>query len=133
MKPYIFYGPRLQTNGNSWRNPAAQILTYAMQERGIRSDQVEWVEKGVIPSGKIVIVFGKEAAAEIGLDLDKSVREMRGYVFDDKIPILLTIHPEEVQKEWLPWRVLLSLDLQRAKNIVKKGFERPVRNVEILI
>lgn len=63
------------------------------------------------------------------------VMDMRGFVFDSPFtdaPVVVTVEPGMVQKSWVPWRVLFSLDLKRAKEIVREGFERPVREVVIL-
>lgn len=61
--------------------------------------------------------------------------DMRGFVFTSQYtpaPVVATVDPELIHKMWVPWRVLFSLDLQRAKNITKEGFTRPKREVEIL-
>lgn len=61
---------------------------------------------------------------------------MRGFVFESEYvdaPVVASVSIEDIQNAWVPWRVLLSLDVQRAKDITRKGFQRPERNVEILV
>lgn len=63
------------------------------------------------------------------------IEELRGFIFDSPFldcPVLPTMHPLDVVKSWTPWRVLLSLDLQRAKTLAKDGFERPLRKVMVI-
>ena len=63
------------------------------------------------------------------------VEELRGFVFDSPFvdaPVVVTVAPTFVQKSYTPWRVLLSLDMQRAKEIAKKGMKRPLRRVEVV-
>ena len=63
------------------------------------------------------------------------IEERRGYIFDSSFdcPVLVTIHPAAVSRVWKPWRVLLSYDLQKAKEVFDaKHLRRPVREVEII-
>lgn len=119
--------------GSEW-HPARRTLKAAMDERGIRWESVRilnpW-EHSQIKNPTVIVALGNKALKLFAGDWD--VRSVRGYVFDNALgPVLATCDPEDVHKEWTPWRVLLSLDLQKAKNIHKHGFKRPIRDVEIV-
>lgn len=61
------------------------------------------------------------------------IENRRGYVFDSPFgPVVATVDPAFVDASWSPWRVLLSLDLQRAVKVASDGLIRPTRDVEII-
>ena len=61
------------------------------------------------------------------------IESRRGYVFDTPFgATVTTVHPWQVGKTWVPWRMLLSYDLQRAAEISRDGLIRPTRDVEII-
>lgn len=149
IKKYAFVGNNL--TGNNFK-PGRRILLDAMKERGIREDQVEYFtpnshSKKRCLSGdfKVVVAFGNEAL-KLFVEDAWDVKQTRGYVFESggyKTPIVPTIDPTFINKAWVPWRMLLSLDLGRSKEICKmvdthqigrQGFNqcRPLREVIVL-
>jgi uracil-DNA glycosylase family 4 len=61
------------------------------------------------------------------------IENRRGYVFDSPFgPVVATVDPAFVDTSWSPWRVLLSLDLQRATKVASDGIVRPTRDVQII-
>lgn len=99
---------------------------------------------------KVIVALGNEACHALvpewpdgrsGRDLvhrgdikgAQDIEARRGYVFDSPFaPVVATVHPAFVARTWTPWRVLLSYDLQRAKEVERNGLVRPTRNVEIV-
>lgn len=134
MKTLYFVGENLK--GSEW-HPARKVLEAAMAERGIRWETVTFLnpwEHHQIHNPSLIVALGNKALKTFVKDKVGGVMNVRGYVFDtDAGLVLATVDPEEVHKNWTPWRVLLSMDLQRAKDIHKNGFERPKRNVEVLV
>jgi len=64
----------------------------------------------------------------------KDIENRRGYVFDSEFdcPVIVTVHPAAVARTWVPWRVLLSYDLQRTKELHDERLRRPRRKVELV-
>lgn len=63
----------------------------------------------------------------------RDIESRRGYLFDSPFgPVLTTVHPAAAARVWVPWRMLLSFDLQRAKELHTNGFVRPTRDVQIV-
>jgi len=62
------------------------------------------------------------------------IENRRGYVFDSEFdcPVIVTVHPAAVTRQWVPWRMLLSFDLQRTKELHDAGLRRPIRQVELI-
>jgi len=63
------------------------------------------------------------------------IGERRGYLWHGihKLKVLTTVHPAAVQREWVPWSVLLAWDIERAKEEARHAdIERPRREVEIV-
>jgi len=62
------------------------------------------------------------------------IENRRGYVFDSEFdcPVIVTIHPAAVARTWVPWRVLLSFDFQRAKELHDGHLRRPHRQIELV-
>jgi len=62
------------------------------------------------------------------------IENRRGYVFDSEFdcPVIVTVHPAAVARQWVPWRMLLSFDLQRTKELHDAGLRRPQRQVELV-
>lgn len=57
----------------------------------------------------------------------------RGYVFDSIFgPVVASMHPAFIARNWSPWRVLLTSDLRKASEIARAGLQRPRRDVEIV-
>lgn len=93
----------------------------------------------------VVVALGNEAAHALipdwpsknasGIFGATDIQNRRGYVFEGFHggKVIPTIHPAAVARDWVPWRMLLSYDLQRAKEEASSaGLERPVRNVEVV-
>ena len=100
---------------------------------------------------RVIVTLGNEAAHAIiegwpdGRDRDgflthrgniksaSDIEQRRGFVFDTRWgPTVATVHPASVARDWTPWRVLLSYDIQRAKEILRDGLVRPTRIVEVV-
>jgi hypothetical protein len=122
---------------------ARRILDDVLRERGIRPQDVEVVAPPQASSTitrlrpNIVVALGDAAARTLipDWDSDASARTHRGYVFEGihGVKTIVTIHPNDVSAQWVPFRVLLSYDLQRAREISHTpAIERPERNVEIV-
>lgn len=124
---------------NEW-HPAIRILNYALQERGIKPFEFQRVSmddktivhlKAMCPD--VIVALGNSALRKLVKDVPP-VHLCRGYVFDSEVgPVVATVDPADINKVWVPWRMLLSLDIQRAKDIAKDGLTRPERNVEVLL
>jgi uracil-DNA glycosylase family 4 len=84
----------------------------------------------------IIVALGNEASlACLGFSVYGTfgIEERRGYVFDGPFgPVLAAIHPAAIARTWTPWRMLLSYDLQRAKEIHDGHLRRPQRQVEVI-
>ncbi len=83
---------------------------------------------------KIIVALGDDVARALLPDYDLKAVDCRGYVFDSEFscPVLVTIHPATVARTWVPWRVLLSFDLQRTKELHDEHLRRPQRQVELV-
>jgi uracil-DNA glycosylase family 4 len=84
----------------------------------------------------IIIALGNEAClACLGLSVHGTfgIEDRRGYIFDGPFgPVLASIHPAAIARTWTPWRMLLSYDLQRAKEVHDGYLRRPQREVEVV-
>ena len=104
---------------------------------------------------KVIVALGPEAAHALvsewpdGRDRDGLVHRgnirsatdaenRRGYIFDSSVSgvdasVIVSLHPAFVARNWTPWRMLLSFDLQRAQEISRlERIRRPQRQVEIV-
>ena len=126
--------------GNDWK-PARRVFLETIKERGIREDTVQTF--GVFPrtiqelkslDPSVVVCCGNAAVNLLLPDKPGDVEYIRGYVFDSPhgLTVLATVDPAEVSKTWVPWRMLFSKDIQKAKEMNKKGWERPLREVHIV-
>jgi hypothetical protein len=120
---------------------AMQILKDSLQERGVRWDSVKFESADNFSpfqarGEKVVLALGMRAARVCTRDLTDGVDifNLRGFVFQGSFGgvCVVSVNPEDVVSMWVPWRMLLSCDIQRAKDIEEKGFERPERKVEIV-
>lgn len=136
------------------RRSSLNLINFTIDCRDIDSQirEVRRLLRQVRPS--VVVALGNEAAHSLvaewpdGRDRDglvhrgnvRSARDFenrRGYVFDSDVdgvdaPVIVSVHPAYVASTWSPWRVLLSFDLQRAKELDRAGLRRPVREVHIV-
>ena len=138
MNPIAFVGYNLK--GNDWK-PARRVFIDTLKERGIREETIHTF--GVFPSTisqltalnpSVVVALGDSALKLLVPAAPKNTMNVRGYVFDTSFgfPVLATVDPEMVSKSWVPWRVFISMDFQRAKNMRRNGWEREVRVVEVV-
>lgn len=112
-------------------------------ERGIRNlhDLIDELEPN------LVVALGNEASAALVPEMRtredvvdavynaKGIEERRGYIWRGVhgVKVLTTIHPAAAARQWVPWRVLLGFDFQRAKeNANDKRIRRPQREVEVV-
>lgn len=87
----------------------------------------------LLPS--LVVTLGNEAAWTLVADwpsLGKGVEERRGYLWEakeeyGKVPVLTTVAPEMIAKQWVPWYTLLTFDLEKAN-----GYARAARGTRLL-
>ena len=122
-------------------HPGRRILSEALKERGLREATLDFVSVDGNTKSKlaelkpsVTVALGDSALRLLVDDKPPNVLQSRGYLFETELGVVLaTVDPANVHKNWTPWRVLLSMDLQRAKDINKNGFQRPVRNVEVLL
>jgi len=125
--------------GSEW-HPGLKILTETMQERGLRRETVKFFPVGSGTKAQLLqlkpsvtVALGNAALRSLVSDSPPPVMQSRGYVFEEDFgPVLATVDPADINTNWLPWRLLLSMDLQRAKDLNKNGFKRPLRNVEVV-
>lgn len=67
----------------------------------------------------------------------KLIQDRRGYLWTSRQEfgsrkVLTTVHPAFCDRAWVPWRALLTLDLERAKEEADgPGLERPTRSVTV--
>ena len=139
MKKYAFVGDNLV--GNDWK-PGRRVLLDTMKERGIREDQVEyfpvnsWTKKSLLESNyKVVVAFG-DRALKLFVDDAWKTEQTRGYFWEiSNLIVLATMDPELVSKSWVPWRMLMSMDLDKCKKLERElpsKNQRPVHTVHIL-
>ena len=64
----------------------------------------------------------------------RDIENRRGYAFDSPLgpPVIVTVRPSDASVSWVPWRMLLSFDLQRAKELHDEHLCRPRREIEIV-
>ncbi len=100
-------------------------------------------------SPSCVVALGNEAcwatipewpsskAAHGGIRTASGIEDRRGYFWEGKLghKVISTVHPSFALRSWVPWRMLLALDLQRAREHEKVplGVLRPTREVEVVV
>lgn len=138
MQPLAFIGYNLA--GNDWK-PARRVFLDTLKERGLREGAIktygvfsQTIDQLVDLQPSVVVTLGDSALKLLVPDAPKNTMNVRGYVFDTPygFPVLASVDPEMVSKNWTPWRVLLSMDFQRAKDMRKKGWQRPERRVVVV-
>lgn len=119
-----------------WRHPRTLVKSEIVH--------LHWTLADLRPN--VVVALGNEAAfAAIGsadwpardgsVFTAGGIEQRRGYLFEGihGLKVLATVHPAAVVRVWTPWRVLLSYDLQRAKEeSAYADIRRPVRQVEVV-
>jgi len=126
---------------------------FHLHNRGILEQEIIYLRatlRRLKPS--VIIALGNEAAwtlvgdwpdtrvPRVGLEHRGNVfgacdiENRRGYVFDSEFdcPVIVSVHPAAVARTWVPWRVLLSYDLQRTKELHDEHLRRPSRQVELV-
>lgn len=139
----LIVGDSLAQAPNGWTPPAARVLRDCLTERGLRTKDVTIVSPEEATRAirthqpNVVVACGDRAAAHALPGWDGSAERMRGYFFDYRTPrgmskVLVTVHPEIVQERWVPWRHLLSHDIEKAReHSHTPSLARPERTVEV--
>lgn len=124
---------------NGWTPPALNVLKDAMAERGLRLEDVDvcnpWEARGRMRGRNVVLALGEDAAQACIPAWEGNVLDRRGYVFEGLggVKVVPSVHPEHAAKVWVPWRLLLSYDIQRIKEQnASPRLERPRRDVEVV-
>lgn len=156
----VFVGRREPKHGDPFAGQGGRVLDECLVEAGLQRSDVATFDASDVAAThsalarlkpRVVVTLGAEAShavipewpdshdGEGGLwhrGVIRSARDIenrRGYIFDSRWgPVVATIHPGFAAKTWVPWRMLLSYDLQRAKEISRDGLVRPTRDVEIV-
>ena len=91
---------------------------------------------------KLLVSFGNEATQFLLGDQwplnrkgrAEGIQAIRGYMWDSWAGrVLPTIHPAAVLRDWVPWRVLLDMDLKKANRELKLGCPNfPIRRIEVI-
>jgi len=85
---------------------------------------------------KVIVALGNEASCALINEywpkkVNVGIRDVRGYLFRRPffptgkigfpVTILATVHPSGCDREWVPWRKLLSQDIKKAKRELDAG------------
>lgn len=64
----------------------------------------------------------------------EGIQNIRGYMWDTPFGrVLPTIHPAALLRDWVPWRVLLDMDMKKAKRELELGCpDFPIRQVKVI-
>ena len=85
----------------------------------------------------VIVAFGNEASYAVvtgwpGATIRSAsgIEDRRGYVFDgiEGVPVVPTIHPAAVLRQWVPWRMVVPRDIAKAVG----DLTRPVREVRVV-
>lgn len=83
-----------------------------------------------IHNPKVIITLGNESSWWLAGDswptnekgTNLGIRDVRGYFFERSFSrVLATVHPSGCDREWVPWRKLLAVDIQKAKRELDAG------------
>jgi len=87
----------------------------------------------IASESNIIIALGEHSLRAItGIGEDEKITDWRGSILPviingEERKVIPTIHPAYVLRNWVPWRVVLRLDLARAKEESKtREYEKPV-------
>jgi len=111
-----------------------QLLEQMLKQAGLSREEVDFGQ--IIPSKhKAIVALGNEAAASliedwhVAMGRAYGIELMRGFGFVYKgIPVIPTIHPSNVIKQWVPWRMLVPRDIAKANG----DLSLPVRDVQVV-
>lgn len=135
MPKICFVGDDLVQTG-AWPRPHQKIFAELLAEAGLRPSDYKVVSpKGLIPSGfNLYVALGDEAARRLIPLWEGSAQQRRGYLFEGRLgKTLVTVHPDVAATVYVPWRPLLSYDLQRAKEHGDSPeLKRPTRRVHVV-
>lgn len=121
--------------------PALHVLHDVLRETGLRESDAPIVSPEAArftimkQSPNIVVAMGDDAARACIPSWNLSATKARGYLFEGiaGTKVLVTVHPEQARKSWVPFRVLLNYDFQRAKDESRTPvLDRPERNVSVV-
>lgn len=125
--------------------PALHVLHDVLRETGIRESEAPIVSPSearftiMKQSPNIVVAMGDDAARACIPSWNLSATKARGYLFHGHetsrgpAKVLVTVHPEQARKSWVPFRVLLNYDFQKAKDESRSPvLDRPERNVSVV-
>lgn len=114
------------------------MLREILRERGLRLEDVDFVDPWAagrqLRGRHCILALGDDAAAALIPSWQGTVQERRGYIFETAggIKVVPSVHPEFAAKSWVPWRMLLSYDVERAKEENKSAaLNRPAREVYV--
>lgn len=145
MPDIVIVGDNL-TSSSSYTPRTAYLFQQVLKEVGLRTIDVAFARPNEVSHAirthrpNVIVACGDRAAAATiaKWDATASSERMRGYFFEGAFgptgpKVLLTIDPAKLEREWTPWRVLLSYDLQRAREHSKSpAIVRPTRDVHVV-
>jgi len=73
---------------------------------------------------KLIVTLGVEGFhCCVPEDSLPKIQDARGYLWDSAlgVRVISTVHPEDAEKEWVPFMVLLGVDLRKAKRELDSG------------
>lgn len=121
----------VQPPGNKWE--AHDPKNVARGVRSLHALLTRHPRAMVVPLGNeaFTAVMGKDPWTEQQLP----ITEARGYPFVAQIgtaslPVLPTVHPAFVMRNWHPWWALLQWDLAKAKRLADGGWPGGVRRIQ---
>lgn len=124
-----------------WPTPSQNILNDVLLENGLReSDVRRCAPKDVFSEVRkqrpnVILALGNPAATACIPGLEEGVDRVRGFIFEGVlgIKVIPSVDPEIAVASWVPWRVLLSYDLKRAKEeSTHAELRRPERSVHVV-
>jgi hypothetical protein len=119
--------------------PHRFLLEQALRSAGLRDDDVEihsLTSATDLRAKDIYLTLGNDAfnIVHAGHDLPP-VREARGYLWDTPwgARVIPTISLSDIEAEWVPWRILLDLDVKKAAAEAAAGCPAlPTYDVEVV-
>jgi len=115
-----------------------RLFEDCLREAGFRDGDLKFLSIFQAVNGyvkpSVIVALGDDVAKALLPEYDLKAVDCRGYVFDSPFdcPVIVTVHPATVARTWVPWRVLLSFDLQRTKELHSEHLCRPSRQVELV-
>jgi len=122
----------LQLVGPKPSHRGMQILEQALRDAGVDDWNLSHTRSSTYPCD-LIVTLGDAALANEVPDAPRAI-EARGYFWDvDSTRVMASMHPDDCDKQWVPYRKLLEVDLMKAKAELDAGCPAmPERDVQIV-